>query len=73
LGEQSVGVNGDGAVASAGSNVGIAFQGVGKAFGDVVALDGVTFEIDRNSRIVRPRQLYDGASVRDYVGIDARS
>jgi len=51
LGEQSVGVNGGGAVASAGSNVGIAFQGVGKAFGDVVALDGVTFEIDRNSRI----------------------
>ncbi len=28
--------------------------------------------LDRNSRIVRPRQLYDGASVRDYVGIDAR-
>ena len=51
MGEQSVGVNGDGAVASAGSNVGIAFQGVGKAFGDVVALDGVTFEIDRHSRI----------------------
>jgi citrate synthase len=29
--------------------------------------------LDRNSRIVRPRQLYDGQSVRDYVGIDARS
>jgi citrate synthase len=29
--------------------------------------------LDRNSRIVRPRQLYDGQAVRDYVGIDARS
>jgi citrate synthase len=28
--------------------------------------------LDRNSRIVRPRQIYDGASVRDYVAIDAR-
>ncbi|MDQ2678667.1 MAG: citrate synthase [Actinomycetota bacterium] len=29
--------------------------------------------LDRNSRIVRPRQLYDGEAVRDYVGIDERS
>ena len=28
--------------------------------------------LDRNSRIVRPRQLYDGESVRDYVAFDAR-
>ena len=32
-------------------SVGIGFAGVGKAFGDVVALDGVTFEIERHSRI----------------------
>jgi len=28
--------------------------------------------LDRSSRIVRPRQLYDGESVRDYVAFDAR-
>jgi len=31
--------------------IGIAFDGVGKRFGDLVALDGVTFEIERHSRI----------------------
>ena len=29
--------------------------------------------LDRDSRIARPRQLYDGASVRDYVAVDQRS
>jgi citrate synthase len=29
--------------------------------------------LDRNSRIVRPRQVYDGESVRDYVAIDDRA
>jgi citrate synthase len=28
--------------------------------------------LDRDSRIARPRQLYDGATVRDYVPIDQR-
>jgi citrate synthase len=28
--------------------------------------------LDRDSRIARPRQLYDGAIVRDYVPIDRR-
>ncbi len=28
--------------------------------------------LDQDVRIARPRQLYDGAQVRDYVGIDAR-
>jgi citrate synthase len=28
--------------------------------------------LDRNSRIARPRQLYSGAEVRDYVPMDAR-
>jgi ABC-type nitrate/sulfonate/bicarbonate transport system ATPase subunit len=32
-------------------DIGIAFSGVGKRFGDLVALDGVTFEIRRHSRI----------------------
>jgi NitT/TauT family transport system ATP-binding protein len=31
--------------------IGIAFAGVGKTFGEVTALDGVTFEIERHSRI----------------------
>jgi ABC-type nitrate/sulfonate/bicarbonate transport system ATPase subunit len=51
LGEQSVGVQDGGTGRTAGTSVGIAFHGVGKAFGDVVALDGVTFEIERHSRI----------------------
>jgi len=50
LGERSVGVQ-DGGSDRAATGVGIAFDGVGKAFGDVVALDGVTFEIERHSRI----------------------
>ena len=37
MGEQSVDVNGDGVGTSVDGNVGIAFQGVGKAFGDVYA------------------------------------
>ncbi len=32
-------------------DIGIAFAGVGKTFGEVTALDGVTFEIERHSRI----------------------
>jgi citrate synthase len=28
--------------------------------------------LDRNSRIARPRQIYDGAVVRDYIAIDQR-
>ena len=28
--------------------------------------------LDQNSRIARPRQLYAGAEVRDYVAMDAR-
>src|SRR5437867_5940708 len=32
-------------------DTGIVFRSVGKTFGDVVALDGVTFEIERHSRI----------------------
>src|SRR4029078_10063160 len=51
LGERSVGVQDGGSDRAAGTSVGIAFDGVGQAFGDVVALDGVTFEIERHSRI----------------------
>jgi len=32
-------------------DIGIAFEDVGKVFGELVALDGVTFEIERHSRI----------------------
>jgi citrate synthase len=28
--------------------------------------------LDQDSRIARPRQLYEGASVRDYVALDQR-
>jgi ABC-type nitrate/sulfonate/bicarbonate transport system ATPase subunit len=35
----------------ANTNIGIAFSGVRKTFGEVLALDGITFEIERNSRI----------------------
>jgi ABC-type nitrate/sulfonate/bicarbonate transport system ATPase subunit len=51
LGERSVGVQRGDLPASESDTVGIAFDGVGKAFGDVVALDGVTFQIERHSRI----------------------
>jgi ABC-type nitrate/sulfonate/bicarbonate transport system ATPase subunit len=51
LGEQSIGLTDPGAPGSADDSVGIAFTGVRKAFGDVVALDGVTFQIERHSRI----------------------
>ncbi len=29
--------------------------------------------LDRDSRIARPRQLYDGAPARDYAELDQRS
>jgi ABC-type nitrate/sulfonate/bicarbonate transport system ATPase subunit len=35
----------------AGSETGIVFRDVGKSFGDLLVLDGITFEIERNSRI----------------------
>jgi citrate synthase len=28
--------------------------------------------LDQDSRIARPRQLYEGAAVRDYVALDQR-
>jgi ABC-type nitrate/sulfonate/bicarbonate transport system ATPase subunit len=34
----------------AGSETGIVFRDVGKSFGDLLVLDGITFEIERNSR-----------------------
>ena len=49
--EQPVGVASTGMPDPSDDSVGIAFTGVRKAFGDVVALDGVTFEIERHSRI----------------------
>ena len=35
----------------AGSETGIVFRDVGKSFGDLLVLDGITFEIERDSRI----------------------
>jgi NitT/TauT family transport system ATP-binding protein len=51
LEERSIGVSDTDALSSADDTVGIAFSGVRKAFGDVLALDGVTFQIERHSRI----------------------
>src|ERR1051326_7097006 len=51
LGDRLVGVQGGRTDAANGSNVGIAFNRVGKALGDVGALDGVAFEIERHARI----------------------
>jgi len=51
LEEESVVATGPRSAAASDDTVGIAFTGVRKAFGDVVALDGVTFEIERHSRI----------------------
>ncbi|MFI5054291.1 MAG: ATP-binding cassette domain-containing protein, partial [Acidimicrobiia bacterium] len=36
---------------AADTGIGISFQSIRKVFGEVVALDGVTFEIERHSRI----------------------
>ena len=57
--------------------IGIAFGDVRKAFGEVVALDGITFEIARHSRIgivgsERGRQVDAPAADRGIDGSDLR-
>jgi ABC-type nitrate/sulfonate/bicarbonate transport system ATPase subunit len=42
---------GDAAASPSGDGVGIAFGGVRKAFGEVLALEDITFDIERHSRI----------------------
>ena len=44
-------MRGPGAPSLADNGIAISFQSIRKAFGEVVALDGVTFEIERHSRI----------------------